>query len=455
MLACGGKSHKPRHSFLNQPLTEKAFFPTIHTIGIQMHPRLSQKSFKEKDFKSTFVGIILVANSFIWYLYSARLLSKVTLNPDFLGYQTILIWGIFILGTAATAVFGYRLSNKAKNRISFLRIWLILGIPLSLLPIIIDITALYYMVFYFTLSGVYFGLGMPVSLAYFAVVTKETNRSRWGGITFLSIFAGVIFLGALGITDIALNAVILAVCKLIGLITFLAVKPIEQGAPQKDDVTYGNLFGNRAFILYFVPWMMFSVANYLAIPIVNQIFPPTIFEFSMLMENILAGIFAVISGFFGDYIGRKRLVVTGFILLGFGNASLGLFPQNIVGWWFYTAVDGIAWGIFYTIFLMTIWGDIAKGRNSEKFYAIGYLPFLLSIFTQLSLGTAISIAVDPLAIFSFTSLFLFLAVLPLAYAPETLPSLVFKNRELKRYLENAKRMKQQAGREEHKSGKHN
>jgi MFS family permease len=408
-----------------------------------MQQNLRQKqSFTGQDLKSTFIGIIIVANSFIWYLYSGRLLSKVTLYSGFSDYQTIFVWGLYILGTVTAAVLGFTISNKAKNRISFLRIWMSIGVLLSLLPLVVDITELFQSVFFFTFAGIYFGLGMPVSLAYFAVVTKETNRSRWGGITFLSIFAGVIFLGALGITDIALNAVILAVCKLIGLIIFLSVKPIEQGALQKDDVTYGNLLGNRAFILYFVPWMMFSVANYLAIPIVNQIFSPDLFEFFMLIENIIAGVFAVISGFLGDYFGRKRLVVAGFVLLGFGYASLGLFPQNIIGWWFYTVVDGIAWGIFYTIFLMTIWGDIAKKRNSEKFYAIGYLPFLLSIFTQMYLGTAISSAVDTLAIFSFTSLFLFLAVLPLAYAPETLPSSVFKNRELKDYLENASRMKE-------------
>ncbi len=409
-----------------------------------MLPKLQEKySVTGKGFKSTFVGITLVANTFIWYLYSGRLLSKITLNSGFSNQQAILVWGMYILATVAAAVFGFHISNKAKNRISFLRIWMLIGIPLSLLPVVMDLTAPFYLLFFFTLGGIYFGLGMPVSLAYFASVTKETNRSRLGGVTFLAIFTGVLFLGALGITDIALNAAVLAVCKAVGLIICYVVKPVEESAFQTDKVSYGQIFKNRTFILYFVPWMMFSIANYLALPIVSEIFP-NLFEHSMLIENVLAGVFAVVSGFFGDYIGRKRLVVAGFVLLGFGYASLGLFPQNIFGWWFYTAVDGIAWGIFYTIFLMTIWGDIAGGRNSEKYYAIGYLPFLLSIFTELSLGTAISLSVNTLAIFSFTSFFLFLAVLPLAYAPETLPWQMFKNRELKKYFEKAEKIKGQS-----------
>ncbi len=412
-----------------------------------MLPRLREKYSVTKSFKSTFVGIILVANSFIWYLYSGRLLSKITLNSGLLNQQAILVWGMYILATVVAAVFGFLLSNKAKNRISFLRIWMLIGIPLSLLPVVMDLTAPVYLLFFFALGGIYFGLGMPVSLAYFASVTKEKNRSRLGGVTFLAIFSGVLFLGALGITDIALNAVVLALCKAAGLIICCAVKPVEESAFQTDKVSYGSIFRNRTFVLYFVPWMMFSIANYLALPIVSdfsKLISPNLFEYSMLIENGLAGVFAVVSGFFGDYIGRKRLVVAGFVLLGFGYASLGLFPQNIVGWWFYTAVDGIAWGIFYTIFLMTIWGDIAGGRNSEKYYAIGYLPFLLSIFTELSLGTAISSSVNTLAIFSFTSLFLFLAVLPLAYAPETLPLQMFKDRELKKYLEKAEKIKGQS-----------
>ena len=96
---------------------------------------------------------------------------------------------------------------------------------------------------------------------------------------------------------------------------------------------------------------MFSTANYIAAPIVSQIFEPNLFKSFMMTENILAGIFAVVGGFVADYIGRRRLVLAGFVLLGVGYASLGLFSENIVGWWFYTITDGVAWGIFYTIFL--------------------------------------------------------------------------------------------------------
>jgi hypothetical protein len=47
-----------------------------------------------------------------------------------------------------------------------------------------------------------------------------------------------------------------------------------------------------------------------------------------------------------------------------------------------------------------------------------------------------------MAAFSFASFFLFLAVIPLIYAPETLPEKRIKERELREYVEKAKKAKE-------------
>ena len=66
------------------------------------------------------------------------------------------------------------------------------------------------------------------------------------------------------------------------------------------------------------------------------------------------------------------------------------------------------------------------------------MPFLFS--------NLISILVKPFAeiipiasSFSLASLFLFLAILPLLYAPETLSEKIMKDRELKNYIEKAQK----------------
>ncbi len=406
-----------------------------------MLSQLKQKSWSKDSFKCSFAGIALVANTFVWFLYSCRLLSKTIGISELSNVQSSLVWSITIIGAVFASIFGFYISNNPRIKSSFIQYWLLAGIPLSLIPAVMDITLFPQMMVFFSLVGVYFGLGMPVSLAFFASVTKETNRSKLGGVTFLTIFSSVILLAGLGVTDLALNGVILAMLKILGLAIILRVKPNETfvAVKKEQEVSYKQVFKNRTFLMYFVPWIMFSVANYIAVPIVRELVTEDIFSTSMMAENMVAGIVAVISGFLADRIGRRRLVLAGFVLLGLGYASLGLLQGNIGGWWFYTMVDGIAWGIFYTMFLMTLWGDISLGKNSEKFYAIGYLPFLFSILTEISVGASIPSIVSPTAIFSFISLFLFVAVVPLAYAPETLPHQIIKNRDLQNYIEKAQR----------------
>ncbi|MFB3888762.1 MAG: hypothetical protein ACE14S_04660 [Candidatus Bathyarchaeia archaeon] len=385
----------------------------------------------------------MVANVFIWYLYSGRFLTEITGASAFSSFETSVVWGVNVLGTATAAVLGVSLAYRVRQRIRFLRYWLLAGITLSLAPLAFDVTGFTASAVFFTLVGVYFGLGMPVSLGYFAASTQAENRSRQGGLAFLIIFASLFLLGALRIDDVALNAVVLAACEAVTLALTFGMKLEEREIGSKDKVSYRNIVTNKAFLLYFVPWMMFSAVNFVTLPVVNEIFPE-LFEYSGMVENLLAAMCAVICGFLGDYIGRKRVVLGGFALLGLGYASLGLFTDSIVGWWFYTAVDGVAWGAFYAIFLMAIWGDIAQRKSSEKYYTLGYLPFVLSVYTQLSIGTSISSAVFKTAVFSFASVFLFLAVLPLAYAPETLPEKAVKDRELRDYLEKAMRAKTQS-----------
>ena len=97
-----------------------------------------------------------------------------------------------------------------------------------------------------------------------------------------------------------------------------------------------------------------------------------------LYENILIAVFAVITGILADRSGRKRLAIAGFAALGIGYAALGLFQ----GWYVYIIADGVAWGIFYVLFLFTIWGDLSQGSSSEKAYVVGAIPFLFSFLLQ-------------------------------------------------------------------------
>ena len=101
-----------------------------------------------------------------------------------------------------------------------------------------------------------------------------------------------------------------------------------------------------------------------------------------------------VGGVLCDAVGRKVVVISGFIMLGLGYAVLGIFPLSFTGWVFYTAVDGIAWGMLGVVFFMTLWGDLAHENSSKKHYALGGLPLLFSNLLQKLVGPDLPLRVS-------------------------------------------------------------
>jgi MFS family permease len=388
------------------------------------------------------VNVILLANAFIWYFLAFNILREFIDTLHIADPEILIIFGINFAGIAVSGVLGSILIDKLKKRAPFLYLWTFAGIFFSLIPLIFKITTSLELAAVSAIFGVYFGSGMPATMAYYATSTEIENRSKLGGITFLLIGLAFFGLGNIALGDIILASSILATVRIAGLLLLYLLKIDENFRQEYSQVTYAYVVSNRSFILYFVPWCMFSLVNNIVIPVASKLFlqGEEFLRNSTIFENILIAVFAVVSGFLADIFGRKRLIIIGFAMLGIGYAVLGLAP-SIIGWYFYTFVDGVAWGIFYTILLFTIWGDLAQGRNSEKFYVMGALPFLFSNFLRLLLGPYVT-AIPESAIFSFASVFLFLAVLPLVYAPETLPEKHVRERELKIYIEKAQKIKE-------------
>ncbi|MEM3550640.1 MAG: hypothetical protein QXV01_06065 [Candidatus Bathyarchaeia archaeon] len=282
---------------------------------------------------------------------------------------------------------------------------------------------------------------MPISMEYFSEATTVENRGRFGGISFFSFALLVFLLSVMSTGNFVGEVLISAAWRGIGFLALFLVKPIEITLNKKVP-SYISILGERAFIFYIVPWTMFCLVNYITIPITCNFFGEDFVRLSSVVENFIIAVFALVSGFLSDIFGRKRLSIAGFVMLGLGYAMLGIYPGVIFSWYFYTVVDGIAWGILYAIFLIVLWGDIAYDRSSGKFYALGGLPFILAYFVQIMAGYYIAEVVSVYTIFSLASFFLFLAVIPLMYAPETLPEKARRERELKSYVEKAKKVRE-------------
>jgi MFS family permease len=186
---------------------------------------------------------------------------------------------------------------------------------------------------------------------------------------------------------------------------------------------------------------MFSLINFAEVPLLERVFGAEFFTFMGLVEYAFIGIFAIAGGIIADVVGRKRVVIAGFVMLGIEYATLSIFSNSPVTLYLFLTLDGITWGLFFSVFFMAIWGDLGENYEKEKYYTLGGLPYLLASFLSILIKPYASV-ISPTAAFSFASFFLFLAVIPLMYAPETLPEKKIRERELKGYIDKAKKVKE-------------
>ena len=384
-------------------------------------------------------NIITIVNIVVWYTYAAAILRDMV-DKISLTYGEKLILDIMLfLVTVISILAGAWLTNKLTHRKRFFLVWNFIGVFSSLALGILETATMVNVSVLLSLIGVSFGLGLPLCMANFADITNEENRAQFGSIIILSLFLGTFAFRFIMPSNLFLSVIVLAIWRFSGSLVILILGNFLE---KKESPSMASLLKDRSLLLYLIPWSIFSMINYLGWPINSKIHGEDFVYFSVLVNNIIAGIFALAAGFFADNIGRKRTLIAGFIIFGIGYALLGINPFNIYAWYFYTAVDGIALGIIYVIFWFTIWGDLAHGKSSEKYYAIGILPYSLSGFLRVTLGPFIINVVSEYAIFSFAAFFLFLAVIPLMYAPETLPEKKLRERELRQYIEKAKKIKE-------------
>jgi MFS family permease len=411
-----------------------------------MSPRMSLGKNRSKLKLST-ANVMLVGNAFIWYLLAFNALKMLlgqidSSNIDASTPDTLLVFGVNAGAIAISGLLGSFIVDKFKQRRFFLYIWLASGIALSLIPLGLNVTNITDLTIVSLIFGLYFGLGMPATMGFHSSFTDVGGRAKIGGLTFLVICSIFAIAGLIIFNSLLETCLILALVRIIGLVIFHFMSGKEEPYKETSKVKYTSIVTNKSFILYFIPWLMINLVNFMVIPILRGIIPlHNNLPILSASESVVMAIAAVASGFIADKWGRKRLTIIGFIMLGIGYSVLGLFSDSLLGSIIYTVVDGIAWGIFYLLFLFTLWGDLAQNRNSDKFYFLGALPYVTSYFMQLLFTPYLS-GILSTTIFSFASVFLFLGVLPLIYAPETLPEKLMKDRDLKSYIATAKKKAQ-------------
>ena len=386
------------------------------------------------------IALILIMNVFSWYFPLYIFLTD-NLKDVGIGYlESLIIFGSHILAVLLSAMIATKLAEKFASRRTLLVIWALLGILFSPLLFVLRSGDLFMISVAATSIGIAMGFGLPTCLAYFADSTETESRGRISGLTFFAALLGMLSIGFLTIVVSFLGSVVIFTAwRAVGLIAF-AIRKREFEAERKIKTDFKAIISERSFILYLTPWIMFCLINFFEYPLQQFYWGIEASSVVSTVEFGIASVSALIGGYFADTVGRKRLVISGYVLLGIGYALLSISPIHPISISVYTILDGIAWGFFALIFFTVVWGDIARNRMKERYYFIGVLPFLISSYVSVIIAPYVG-AISISASFSLASFFLFLAVLPLMYAPETLPEKKIKERELRDYVEKAKRTK--------------
>jgi len=395
----------------------------------------------DSNSKELFLTMFLVANSLTWLFMMRRNIYDVLDILNTTSQQNLIMWGIFDSTIVVSGVVGAIFSPKVR-RFAFLCLWISLGIVSSIFFYFLPYLPLPHVFLISLFWNISFGLGMPSCLAYFTDCTSFENRGHKGGLTFFvsNAFATLIIILSANFT---LGIITAIAWRALGLVILAVLKPQDKNLPEKQkQVSFKLIFFDKRFLLYLIPWLMFSLIYSFQKIIVKQILSDDFYNSLMIIEAIFGMLSAIVSGVLCDGIGRKIVIIYGFISLGIAYAIVGIAPASTISWYFFSIVDGTAWGIFLLIFVLILWGDLSSlsMKNAEKYYVLGSIPFFFADFIGFLFAPYVWIPAS--AAFSVASFFLFLAVIPLLYASETLPEKKIRERELRQYIEKAKKAKE-------------
>jgi MFS family permease len=236
------------------------------------------------------------------------------------------------------------------------------------------------------------------------------------------------------------NWIILAGWRGIGLVPFLVFPLVDEkgGLPKKRDDSLKSVITNRGFYLYFVVWFMFMLVDRSEDPTLRFVLDDLRYN---VLAPIIASVSALIAGILADRIGRKKVLLPGFVIFGVAYALIGLFPDYLIARYFFITIESISGGILLVSFILILWGDLSEHSSREKYYGLGLIPFFLTSIIQLFSGPFF-MEIENTNAFTLAVFFLFMALLPLWVAPETLPEKNIELRRLKSFAEEARKTRE-------------
>jgi MFS family permease len=387
---------------------------------------------------------IVLFTLFCWRQFALSTIAKILETRTSLEYDAVLFYGVYYLSTVFFTIVS-AFTFKSFNRKLGIKAWPVLAIASSIYLLLFGAENIMNSIFYLFFAGASFGIGIPFGLAHFGENTSIENRGRYGAVIFF--FTSFMFVAIAIISKIfsTQHFMLLSLFWAFSSLVLFLTLNLETTSIRGGKVGLKSIIGDKRFIFYFIPWIMFCFIDAFEGAILENFviknFGKNFITQLLFIETSITAFAIIITGFLIDYYGRRQILVYGFITLGIAYALIGVASWSVFSWYVYATINGFAIGIFVVTFVFTIWGDLSPNWMKEGYYAIGSLPYFLIVFIRKLVAPYI-LTIPVSAAFSFASFFLFLAVWPLFNAPETLPEELLEARRLRSYVEKAKQIRE-------------
>lgn len=402
------------------------------TLGFLTHGfRISGKKF--------LAALLLFFPSFAWFYIMNILVYEfsVGIQPE-TSPMVFIGEALFLLSIFGSAIIGSMISERL-NRRRFLGFWILFGVLTTTSFAVFEDPTIF--IILSILAGASFGIGFPSCLAFITDSTVVEERARVSGAAMLITFIIIpIISGILSPFGLIEALILTAIFRAISFFALL-IDPCEKASDKKK--TWKAVFTTHGFGFYFISWLMFWGAGGLT-AFVEAWLPGSpewaAIEGLGLALNWIVGVAIIgfLSGFASDFFGRRKIIMFGLISLGISYAVFGVTLLDIT--YYLTQIFfGASWGIMFSNFFMTVLGDLASKGSKERFFAAGSIFLILPSSIQL-LAKISGISVESYVISSMLSFILFVAVIPLLYAPETMPREKIRARRFKKYLRKVKKL---------------
>ena len=296
------------------------------------------------------------------------------------------------------------------------------------------------------IQGIFFSLGQLASLTYFWSLTVSEERGRVAGLAGFFVLSLFQIIGPIAQIIGFTWAVVIIFSLSLGTLTVRLFEPKKKTSLTRKKDEEGHHHEKKTVILYTIPWILFSVVNAtLARNISSSIFesvPISFYMFLLILQIIASGFGALGGGIVADFIGRRSALGTSLTLFGISMVLGGLFQTTEV-LYFMFIVNGLNWGILWTLYGSVIWGDLGDKENVAKRYSIGLMIFYMVTgigFLFIPQISQISLVTSSL----LGCLLIFISNIPLILAPELLSSDFRDKIKLILYVNTLKRIRKKA-----------